>query len=611
MKLGDIRKVGIEMQIKSKKRNEIEEKYKWDLQSMYTDQSIWEDDFSKAKKLIEEVKSLKGTLGEGSKEFLKCIETHKELDRLLQNIMTYAHMKKDEDNSNPKSAAMNDRAQTLCTEAESAMAYFVPELLSLSDDKIQKFMGEREELKLYKQYIDNIVRQKDHILLSNEEEIIANTGDMAQAADNVFTMFNNADLKFPSIEISEGNLVEVTHGNFVNLLENPNRDVREKAFNALYSTYLKYQNTLTALTTANVKKDIFYSKVRKYQSSLEAELDDDNVKPEVYENLIKAVNDNLEPMHRYMKLKKKMLGLEELHMYDIYVPLIKEIDMKIDYEKAKQLVCEGLMPLGEDYIDTVKKAYEDGWIDVYENEGKTSGAYSWGTYDSKPFILLNYQDNVDSVFTLAHEMGHSMHSYFSKKSQDYTYANYSIFVAEVASTVNENLLMHYMLNKCTDKKEKLYFINHYLEQFRTTLYRQTMFAEFEKWTHEEIEKGQALSTESLKNKYYELNKTYYGSDMVVDKNIDMEWSRIPHFYNAFYVYKYSTGFSAAVALSKAIIEEGKPAVDRYKEFLKSGSIDYPINLLKKAGVDMTTSKPIEEAIKVFNELLNEMEKLIG
>lgn len=597
------------METKSRKRNEIEDKYKWDIQSMYADDSAWEQNVQKAKKLIEEAKSFKGTLENGADNFLKCLEAQNELNRVLQNITTFAHMKKDEDNSNPTYAAMNDRSQTLATEAESATAYFVPELLGLSKQKIDDYMDKDEKLKLYVHFIENILRQKEHILNSNEEEILAMTGDLSQASENVYSMFNNADLKFPSIEIEDSKFVEVTHGNFVHLLESPDRSVREKAFKALYSTYLKYENTLTALTAANVKKDIFYAKVRKYKSALEASLDEDNVKVEVYNNLITTVNDNLEPMHRYMALKKKLLGLEELHMYDIYVPLIKEIDMKLNYDRAKELVCEGLSPLGEDYISVVKKAYEDGWIDVYENEGKTSGAYSWGTYDSKPFILLNYQDNVDSAFTLAHEMGHSMHSYYSK-SQDYIYSNYSIFVAEVASTVNENLLMRHILNKTTDKNEKLYFINHYLEQFRTTLYRQTMFAEFEKWTHEEVEKGEAISTESLKNKYYELNKKYYGPDMAVDKDIDMEWSRIPHFYSAFYVYKYSTGFSAAVALSKAILEEGKPAVDRYKEFLKSGSIDYPINVLKKAGVDMATAKPIEDAIAVFNELLDEMEKLL-
>jgi oligoendopeptidase F len=595
--------------IKIKKRSEINKKYKWNLKPMYESDEAWEEDYNKVKELVKKVVKFKGNLT-GAKKLLYTLDVSVELSKVIQKLFVYSHMKKDEDNSSTVYSGMHDRAQTIMTEAESAKSFIVPEILALPEEKIEKFMNKRKELKLYKIYIDEILRQKEHILSSREEEILAMTGDMAQASDNIYTMFNNADIKFPSIKNENGDIIEITHGNYGNLLQSEDRKIRQKAFKGMYSVYQKNQNTLTAIMNSNVKKDIFYSKIRKYNSSLEAALDDDNVSAEVYNKLIETVNNNLEPMYRYMRLKKKMLALPDLHMYDLYVPMVSEIKKEISYEKAKEIVKAGLSPLGQEYTDILQEGFNDAWIDVYENEGKTSGAYSWGTYDSKPYVLLNYQNNVDDVFTLAHEMGHSVHTYYSAKNQNYIYASYSIFVAEVASTTNENLLMKYMLKNASDKKEKMYYLNHYLEQFRTTLYRQTMFAEFEKWTHEAIENGQALTCEDLKKKYYDLNVKYYGPDVIVDNDIEMEWSRIPHFYNAFYVYQYSTGFSAAASLSKAILEEGETAVERYKDFLKSGSTDYPINLLKKAGVDMTDPKPVEDAIAVFNELLDELEKLV-
>jgi oligoendopeptidase F len=423
-------------------------------------------------------------------------------------------------------------------------------------------------------------------------------------------MLNNADMRFPIIKDEEGKEVEVTHGNFVRFMQSKDRNVRKAAFNAMYDTYKKFINTFASTMAGNVKKDIFYVKTRKYNSSLEASLFEDNVSLEVYNNLIETVHSRLDVLHRYVRLKKKLLGLDELHMYDLYVPLIQEYDKKFTYEEAIELVLEGLKPLGDEYINLLKQGFNSRWVDVYENRGKTSGAYSWGTYGTHPYVLLNYQGKLNDVFTIAHEMGHSLHTYYSNATQPYVYAGYKIFVAEVASTCNEALLMDYLLKNSKDEKERLYLLNHFFEEFRGTVYRQVMFAEFEKLIHEMAERGEPLTAEVLNKKYYELNKLYYGDDIVVDEGISYEWARIPHFYRNFYVYKYATGFSAAIAISQMILNEGEKAVERYKEFLKSGSSDYPLNLLKKAGVDLTTPKPVNDALDVFEKLLDEFEKML-
>ncbi|MCL6588143.1 MAG: oligoendopeptidase F, partial [Anoxybacillus sp.] len=441
--------------------------------------------------------------------------------------------------------------------------------------------------------------------------LLAQAAEIMAASSNTFGMLNNADLKFPTIIDESGDEVEITHGRYLRFLESEDRRVRHDAFKAVYETYGKYKNTFASTLSGAVKKDNFFARVRHYESARHAALSNNNIPESVYDNLVETINKNLHLLHRYVRLRKKVLGVDELHMYDLYAPLVKEVKMEITYEQAKDYLLKGLAPLGEEYVSIVKEGLENRWVDVRENVGKRSGAYSSGAYGTNPYILMNWQDNVNNLFTLAHEFGHSVHSYYTRKTQPYPYGSYSIFVAEVASTCNEALLNDYLLNTIDDEKKRLYLLNHYLEGFRGTVFRQTMFAEFEHMIHQKAQTGEALTADSLTSMYYELNKKYFGNDIVVDEEIGLEWARIPHFYYNYYVYQYATGFSAATALSKQILEEGKPAVNRYIEFLKAGSSDYPIEVLKKAGVDMTTAQPIQEACDVFAQKLEEMEQLLS
>ncbi|MBP1933770.1 oligoendopeptidase F [Ammoniphilus resinae] len=591
------------------KREELEAQVKWKLEDMFSSEEEWEKDFSAVQEMLPQIEQFKGKLDQAEQLF-QCLQLKGEISLLIERLFTYARMRRDENNANTKYQALADRASSLSVKVSSATSFIVPEILTMDEAKVQGFMQEKKELELYRFYFQELFRQQQHVLSAEQEAILAQAGEMAGAPQNIFRMLNNADLKFPKIKDEDGDEVELTHGRYIQFMESSNQEVRKNAFNAMYDTYRKYNNTIAATLNASVKKDVFYGRVRKYDSALQASLDDDNIPVEVYENLIKTVRSNLPTFYRYMELRKKMLKLDELNMYDIYVPLVQDLDMKISYDKAYETMLKGLSPLGEEYISIVKEAKNTGWIDVYENEGKTSGAYSWGAYGTHPYILLNFQDNVDNMYTLAHEMGHAMHSYFSDKEQPYLYAQYTIFVAEVASTVNESLLMDWMLKNTTDRKEKMYLLNHYLEQFRGTVFRQTMFAEFEKLIHEKVEVGSALTPETLCSMYKDLNKDYYGDHVVIGDQIEMEWARIPHFYNGFYVYKYATGFSAATALSQQILNEGKPAVERYLQFLKGGGSNYPLDLLKGAGVDMTTSAPVQSALDVFKRLLGELEALV-
>ncbi|WP_425447071.1 oligoendopeptidase F [Dethiothermospora halolimnae] len=593
-----------------KERKELNDNYKWDLSGLYINDESWEDDFKKLKELSNEITEFKGKVVENSNTLLEVIELKLKIDRKLENIYTYAKMKLDEDTREDKYQSLNDRATSLMVEINGKLSFITPEILSLQGDKLKEYIKENDQLKTYEHFLNEIIRKKDHVLSPKEEAIIAKIGDVSGVPQKTFSMLNNADIKFPTIKDEDGNDVEISHGTFIPLMESKDRKVRESAFKGLYNTYDKFKNTFASTLSGDVKKNIFYSKVRNYNSALEASLDQNNVSTEVYNNLIDGVHDNLPSMHKYVKLRKEVLGLNELHMYDLYTSIVKDVDMKIPYDEGKDMVVEGLKPLGSDYLNVVKKGLESRWIDVYENKGKRSGAYSWGTYDSEPYILLNYKDTLDNVFTLAHELGHSMHSYYSKKNQPYVYGGYSIFVAEVASTANEALLMDHMLKNTQDKQKKLYLLNHYLEQFRGTVYRQTMFAEFEKIIHERVEKGESLTADRLSEIYKDLNKKYYGEDIVIDDEIAMEWARIPHFYYNFYVFQYATGFSAAVALSQKILNGEENAIEKYLGFLKSGSSDYPINVLKKAGVDMTSKEPVNNALKLFGDLVDEMEKLI-
>ncbi len=592
------------------KRNEQKEEYKWRLEDIFPDNKRWEEEFQKLKELIKEVSKYQGKLGESANNLLHTLKLTDEISLLQERLFTYAYMRRDEDTANTTYQALSDKAQKISVEVSGALSFITPEILAIPDNQLASYIESNNELKHYKQAIAEIIRQKEHTLSKEEEQILALTEELAHAPSEIFNMLNNADLKFPTVKDENGEEVELTKSRYSQFMESKDRRVRLEAFTTLYSTYEKQKNTIAAIISANVKKDIFYSQIRKYPSALAASLSQDNVDVSVYENLITTIHESLPLLHRYMKIRKKLLGLDELHMYDLYVPMVKDVEIKITYDEAKEHVLQAVKPLGEEYISVFKEGLNNRWIDVYENEGKRGGAYSWGAYGTHPYVLLNHQDNVDSMFTLAHEMGHALHTYFSNANQSYTYAHYKIFVAEVASTLNEALLMDYMLKRAEDKNVKMYFINHYLEQFRTTVYRQVMFAEFEKLMHEAVEQGEALTTEWLNTNYYELNKKYYGSDVVVDQEISLEWARIPHFYMNFYVYKYATGFSAAQALTNKILNVGEEAVKRYLDFLKSGGSDYPLNLLKKAGVDLTTPEPIKQGLEIFSHLLDEMEQLV-
>ncbi|USG63456.1 oligoendopeptidase F [Brevibacillus ruminantium] len=592
------------------KRSEVPAEFKWRLEDMYASDSDWEKDVEKVKQLVEQVAGKKGQLTASGEQLLEALQLQDELLKTLDQVFVYARMRRDEDNVNSKYQALTDRATSLSTQVYGAISYIQPEILEIPEEKLAKWLEEVKGLQHYRILLDEITRFKPHTLSAEEEAILANVSEIASAPSKIFGMLNNADLKFPMIQDESGEQVELTKGRYVQFMESKDRRVRKEAFEALYSTYGKNRNTIAASLTSSVKSDVFYASTRKYPSALYAALFADNVDLSVYDNLISTIHEHLPLMHRYIALRKKMLAVDELHMYDLYVPIVPEVEVNVPYDEAVATIKEALKPLGEEYGSVLNEGFSNGWIDVYENEGKTSGAYSWGAYTSHPYVLMNYQDNVNNMFTLAHEMGHALHSYYSHKEQPYTYADYKIFVAEVASTLNESLLMHHLLKTTTDKKQRMYLINYYLEQFRGTVFRQTMFAEFEKIIHAKTEQGEPLTADSLSEIYRELNLNYHGPDMVVDQEIDLEWARIPHFYRNFYVYKYATGFSAATSLAKQILEEGQPAVERYLNFLKSGSSDYPLELLKKAGVDMTSPEPIREGLAVFEEMLAEMEKLV-
>ena len=592
-------------------RSEIKVEDTWKLEDIFASDDAWEKEFEEVKALISQMEKFKGKLGESAQTLYDALQEQDELTMRVSKLYTYAHMRYDQDTTNSFYQGLNDRIKTLYTQIASALSYVTPEILSIEESKIKQYMAEHKELKLYAHALDEITRERPHILSESEEALLAQASEVLGSSSNTFGMLNNADLEFPSIKDENGEEVEITHGRYIRFLESSNRRVREEAFKAVYETYGKFKNTFASTLSGTVKKDNFSARVRHYNSARHSALSTNNIPEEVYDNLVKTVNDNLHLLHRYIDLRKKVLGIEELHMYDLYTPLVKDVKMEVTYEEAKDYILKGLKPLGEDYLNVLKEGFENRWVDVHENKGKRSGAYSSGTYGTNPYILMNWQDNVNNLFTLAHEFGHSVHSYYTRKTQPYPYGDYSIFVAEVASTCNEALLNDYLLKTIDDEKQRLYLLNHYLEGFRGTVFRQTMFAEFEHDVHVRAQNGEPLTPELLTKLYYDLNKKYFGDNLVIDEEIGLEWARIPHFYYNYYVYQYATGFSAAAALSKQILEEGDAAVERYVGFLKSGSSDYPIEVLKKAGVDMTTSQPIEEALAVFEEKLTEMERLLN
>lgn len=595
-----------------KTREQIDKKYKWNIEAMIPDESIIDKTLEDVKAQASAyAKEFSGHLTESADTLLNAYKERDDIWRKLEKIYVYARMKRDENNADSTYQAMSDKCSAVIAAVSAATAFFTPELLEASDDIILGYIEENEALGEYEFAIKDTLRQKAHILTEAEENILAQMSEITGATNDIFTLLNNADIKFASITDEDGDEVEVTHGNYIKFMESHNRDVRKAAYNAMYDSYKELINTIATTYNYNTKTDVVGARIRKYDSARAAALSGDNIPAEVYDNLVSVVNDNLPAMHRYVELRKKLLGVDKLYMYDMYVPLIELPKTHVSYEEALDIMREALAPLGSEYIDKMNTGISQGWIDVYENKGKTSGAYSFGCYDSFPYILLNYTDTLKDVFTIVHEMGHSMHSRYTRDEQPYIYGSHSIFTAEVASTVNESLLMQHLLSTNDDIEMRKYLLNLHLEEFRTTLFRQTMFAEFEDITHKAIEAGQVLTAEWMCEQYEALNAKYYGAAVEKDDTIKYEWARIPHFYNAFYVYKYATGYSAATAISDKILTEGKPAADSYIEFLKTGESDYPIELLKIAGVDMSSPEPIEKAMDTFNNLLDEFEKLVG
>nr|WP_312214990.1 oligoendopeptidase F [Clostridioides sp.] len=590
-------------------RSKIDNKFKWQLDKMYSSKENIEKDIKIVKEYINEVKKYKGKLSDNRESFLNALSVYENASRLVQNLYVYTHMKQHEDTRINSYQGDASRTEMLSSELSMATSYIVPEIIAM-DEKVLNGFLEDGKVSFYKKFVDDILRDKPHTLSEREEELLAATSELTSVPENVYDMLAYADMEFPEIEDENGEKVRISHSNYSLYIKSKDKRVRKDAFDAEFNTYGTYKNTFASTLYGAIKSEIFYAKVRNHNSAIEASLFEDDINVEVYENLIASIDESLPVLNKYIELKKEFLGLDEIHMYDLYVPLTDKYDIKIPYEEAQDIILKALAPLGEDYLNVIKKAFSEGWIDVYENEGKKGGAYSWGSYDSHPYILMSYKDDLNSLFTLIHELGHSVHSYYSKSTQPYIYSSYRIFVAEVASTLNELLLINYLLEKSDSKEEKIYLLNYYLEQFRTTVYRQTMFAEFEKVTHAKIEAEEPLTAEEFTNIYFKLNEKYYGKSAVVDELIGLEWARIPHFYSNFYVYKYATGFSAASALSKQILTGEESAKERYLNFLKSGGSDYPLNQLRGAGVDMEKKESIEEAINVFKKLVDDLEKLL-
>lgn len=592
-------------------RNQIDDKFKWQLEDIYQDNDLWESDYKTLSSMADEFVSFSGKLSENGETLLRALNASTDINRLLEKMYVYAHMRRDEDNANAKYQDMLMRIEFLAADISAKMSFLEPEMTAIPDDVLRSYVENVPGMALYRFVIEEHLRQKAHVLSEKEERLLAMASEALGTADEVFSMFNDADIRFPMIKDSDGKKTELTKGSFSVFMESEDRRVRKNAFKALYKTYTSHKNTLAACYSGSVKADCFYAKVRKFSGSLDAALDSDNVSAEIYDRLIDATHKNFDTLHEYFKVRKKALGVSELHLYDMYVPIVKISEKKYTFDEAKEIILDALRPLGEEYCDILKDAFKNRWIDVYENVGKTSGAYSWGCFGTHPYVLLNWQGTVDDVFTLAHELGHAMHTYFSNSKQPYVYSGYKIFVAEVASTVNENLLIKYLLSKSTDRDERAYLINHYLESIRLTIIRQVMFAEFEKKVHAMCEAGESLICETLCKVYYDLNLEYFGKDVKVDKEIEMEWARIPHFYNAFYVYKYAIGFSAAVKLSDNILSGDNALLGKYLDFLGSGGSDYPIELLYKAGVDLRTPDAVDSAMALFADMISEFKGLIG
>ncbi|HAG98386.1 MAG TPA: oligoendopeptidase F [Ktedonobacter sp.] len=593
-----------------KKRDEIPVEFTWNLESIFPTNDDWEHDFQALQQRLPELEAIAGTLAQSGQVLLTVLRKRDELSQELERLYVYASMRKDEDTTNSTYQGMADRAVQLYVRFATVASYIEPEILALPPATLDQFVKETPELALYGQQLHDLNRKRAHIRSAEIEAILAAAGEMADAPGSVFTMIDNADLKLPTIKNETGEEVELTKGNYQLFIRSTNRQVRKDAFEGLHTTFLKQRNTIASTLGAQVKTDIFYTSQHHYNSCREHALARYNIPVSVYDNLIETVSGHIPLLNRYLKLRKRILQLDELHMYDLYVPIVEETREEVSYQQACDTVLAALAPLGQNYLDTLKQGFTRRWIDVYETSGKRGGAYSGGAYSTQPFILLNYQNNRDSMYTLAHELGHSLHSFYTRNYQPYQYGDYTIFVAEVASTLNEGLLTEHLLRKTSDRAVRLAILNHSLEGFRGTLFRQTMFAEFEQQIHSKAEQGEALTADSLSALYRALIEKYYGGETFIDELIDIEWARIPHFYSSFYVYQYATGISAASALVQQILHEGKPAVERYLKFLSSGSSDYSIELLKKAGVDMTSPEPVRQALQLFESHLSQMEDLM-
>ncbi len=590
-------------------REEVPEELTWKLSDIYESTELWEKDFTEAEKEADDLAAMAGSLTDGAGALLKALDIYESCMQKVYKLYSYSEMKSDQNTMDQENLKLFQRAQSLDVKISEKLSFLEPELLMAEPEKIEVYYIEEPGLVKYKNLISEIQRKREHTLSKEMEELLASAGDMAEAASNARSMLANADIRFPNTHGEDGEELQLSNGRFVPLQMSAKREVRKEAFEKLYEQYKSFANTWAALYDGQVKKQIFYAKARKYPDTFTAAVDRNNVSPSVCDNLISCVNKNLDKFHRYVKLRKKLLGVDELHMYDVYASMVSDYDYKVSFEEAKEISLKALAPLGKDYIRTLKKAYDERWIDVVENKGKRSGAYSSGVYGVHPYVLLNFNNTLDDIFTLVHEMGHSMHTYYSNESQSFFDSNYKIFVAEVASTTNEILLLKYLLNNAKSDKEKAYLINHFLESFKGTLYRQTMFAEFERESNKLSESGTPLTADELSGLYLSLNKKYFGEDMISDPLIAYEWCRIPHFYYNFYVYQYATSFSASVAVADRILTEGDKAVEEYKSFLRSGCTDDPVSLLKLAGVDLSTEKPIQAALDVFERTIGDMEAL--
>lgn len=591
-------------------RAEVDPQFQWALTDIFPSDEAWSSCYAEAQSMLDKLRGFEGHLSDSADTLLEYLRFGDTLSEKLDALGNYAQRKSDEDTRNAVYQEMTAKFTNLAVAVGQADAFSTPELLAIPDETLDSFYQAAPGLSHYRLVLDRVRRQKPHTLSRECEALLAAAGQLGQCPDDIFSMLNDADMTFPDAVDSQEQSHPVTHGTFVPLLQSPDRVLRENAFHSLYSVYGQYRNTSAAVLSAQMKQLQFFADARRYDSALHAALDGTEVPVEIYHNLISAVRDGLPAMHRYVRLRKKLLGVDELHFYDLYTSIVADQDVEVDYEEAKQTALEALAPLGDEYRAMLEEGFTNHWIDVYENQGKRSGAYSAGPYGTHPYVLLNYTDTLNDVFTLVHEMGHALHSYLSNKHQSVTYANYVIFVAEVASTCNESLLMQHLLNKTQDKRRRAYLVNYFLEQFRGTLYRQTMFAEFELWCSEQTRQGIPLTAESLSAKYQQLNRDYYGEDIVLDPEIALEWARIPHFYYNFYVYQYATGYAAAIALSQRILKEGAPAVEDYLSFLSKGCSADPVTLLRGAGVDMTSPEPVAAALKLFNSLVTELETLL-